>query len=284
MGNYFGNDANSHYSSLQTRVDHRFSQGLQFQADYTFSHAYNYSNDYSDVYAVARKLTYGRDDFNRNHEFILNLVYDLPVGRGKTFAGNASRALDYVIGGWQISNQTNWASGLPWTPSANNCGPLHDTGSCHPNISGSFNVGAGSFDPVNHIVQFFTPVAPMAYPSVSTLTVGQDFCSLKAASSGPFSLPGCGTDGNVGRNTFTGPRHFSSDMSLSKSFKFTERFAGQFRVDAYNVFNHPVYAFSSTQGNTCVDCGGNAGQITDIENNFNGSGMRQLQFGLKLTF
>ncbi|MBV9436993.1 MAG: hypothetical protein JOZ44_13115, partial [Acidobacteria bacterium] len=71
---------------------------------------------------------------------------------------------------------------------------------------------------------------------------------------------------------------------LSKSFKFTERFAGQFRVDAYNVFNHPVYAFSSTQGNTCVDCGGNAGQITDIENNFNGSGMRQLQFGLKLTF
>lgn len=283
MGNFFGNDANSHYNSLQAKVDHRFSQGLQFQADYTFSHAYNYSNDYTDLYATNRNLTYGRDDFNRNHVFLLNVVYDLPFGRGKTFAGNVSRAFDYVIGGWEISNQTNWASGLPWTPSLSSCGDVHDTGSCHPDLKGSFNVGAGSFDPVNHIVQFFTPVAPIPF-NTGALTVGQDTCTLSRPSSGSFSLPACGTDGNLGRNTFTGPRHFSSDAAISKNFKVTERFNAQFRMDAYNVFNHPVYAFSSTQGNTCIDCGGNAGQITDIENNFNGSGMRQLQFGLRLTF
>jgi hypothetical protein len=283
MGNFFGNDANSHYNSLQAKVDHRFSQGLQFQANYTFSHAFNYSNDYTDLYATNRKLTYGRDDFNRNHVFLLNLVYDLPFGRGKTFAGNVSRAFDYVIGGWEISNQTMWASGLPWTPSLSSCGDIHDTGSCHPDLKGSFNVGAGSFDPVNHVVQFFTPVAPIPF-STSSLTVGQDTCAASRPTSGPFSLPACGTDGNVGRNTFTGPRHFSSDAAISKSFKVTERVNAQFRMDAYNVFNHPVYAFSSTQGNTCIDCGGNAGQITDIENNFNGSGMRQLQFGLKVSF
>jgi hypothetical protein len=50
------------------------------------------------------------------------------------------------------------------------------------------------------------------------------------------------------------------------------------------VFNHPVLAIP---GNTCIDCGGDAGRITDIENDASpGSpnGMRQLQFGLRFTF
>jgi outer membrane receptor protein involved in Fe transport len=282
MGNYFGNDASSNYESLQARVDHRFSRGLQFQADYTFSHANNFSADFG-PYAVAPRLTYGPDDFNRNQVFIFNVVYDLPFGRGKMFGSNLGRAAEWIIGGWQLTNTTNWSSGLPFTPSANNCGVIHDTGPCNPDYKGGFSVGAGSFDPVNHVVQYFTPVATLAYPAASTLTVGQDLCASHPTS-GPFSLPACGTDGNVGRNSFHGPRHFGSDMSVAKNFKFSERFNGQFRMNAYNVFNHPVYAFSSTQGNTCIDCGGNAGQITGLENNFNGSGMRQLEFMVKLTF
>jgi hypothetical protein len=76
-------------------------------------------------------------------------------------------------------------------------------------------------------------------------------------------------------------------MALAKTFAITERYKAQFRFDAYNVFNHPVLAFSSTQGNTCVDCGGDSGRITDIENNTSPgspSGMRQLQFGFRFLF
>ena len=141
IGNYFGNDASSNYKSLQARLDHRFSRGLQFQADYTFSHANNFSNDFSGVYAVAPRLSYGPDDFNRNHVFIFNVVYDLPVGKGKMFAGNAGRALDLIIGGWQVSNTSNWASGLPFTPSAGECGLIHDTGPCNPDYKGGFSTG-----------------------------------------------------------------------------------------------------------------------------------------------
>jgi len=282
MGNFFGNDASSNYESFQARVDHRFTHGLQFQADYTFSHANNFSADFG-PYAIAPRLTYGPDDFNRNQVFIFNVVYDLPFGRGKMFAGNVGRAADLIIGGWQVTNTTNWSSGLPFSASAGECGLIHDTGPCNPDYKGGFTTGAGAFDPVNHVVQFFTPVAALAY-AASALTVGTDACTLARPSSGAFSLPACGTDGNVGRNTFHGPRHFSSDMAVAKNFKFTERFNGQFRVNAYNVFNHPIYGFSSTQGNTCVDCGGNAGQITGLESNFNGSGMRQLEFGLKFSF
>src|SRR5690606_18098235 len=37
------------------------------------------------------------------HKFTWNGIYDLPFGRGKRFGGNVSRALDTVIGGWQIA-------------------------------------------------------------------------------------------------------------------------------------------------------------------------------------
>jgi len=106
--------------------------------------------------------------------------------------------------------------------------------------------------------------------------------ATNGASSGPFSRPGIAQFGNVGRNTFTGPNEFLSDLSLLKNFKITERVNGQFRVEAFNVFNHPVLGFNSSQGNHCIDCPtGGAGQITSIEN---GTSPRQLQFGARISF
>ena len=74
-----------------------------------------------------------------------------------------------------------------------------------------------------------------------------------------------------------------------KNFAITERVKAQFRMDAFNVFNHPVLGFNNNQTGTgsCIDCGGTAGQITDIQgDNSPGSptGMRQLQFGVRVIF
>ena len=78
-----------------------------------------------------------------------------------------------------------------------------------------------------------------------------------------------------------GPRLFTSNMSLLKNIGITERVTAQFRVDAFNIFNHPVLGFNSNQGNHCIDCGGDAGKITSLEQD---TTMRQLQFGLRLNF
>jgi hypothetical protein len=221
---------------------------------------------------------------------VINTVYELPIGKGKTFMGDAGRITDLLIGGWQLTNTLNYSGGLPWTPSIGECGQISDAGPCRPNATGTLKTGT-SRDADGNLL-WFTPLAKGALsqsPDVFSATdlTGLDTCTLARPTSGAFSLPACGQIGNVGRNSYRGPHGFYSDFALAKTFNITERYKAQFRFDAYNVFNHPVLAFSSTQGNTCIDCGGDSGRISDIENNNSPgspSGMRQLQFGFRFTF
>jgi hypothetical protein len=282
LSNYYGNDASSNYNAFEIKVDKRWSQGLQLLAHYTYAKAFGYAQD--NYYAVSHVNSWGRVDFNRDHVFVFNPIYELPVGKGKKYMGDASRAMNYLVGGWQISNSTNWSSGLPWTPSIGECGSVTDTGPCRPNIGkGSLHQSVGSLDPVNHTRTFFTPAPALAYPDPNTLPVGTDACSLARPTDGPFTLPNCGLIGNIGRNTYNGPSGFYSDMSLTKSFAITEQFRAKFLVNAFNIFNHPVYAFSQNNGaNGCVDCpGGNNGKITALEG---GTHMRQIEFAVRLEF
>ena len=266
LGNYYGNDAASTYNAFQAKVDKRFARGLQFLAHYTFSHAYNHDSNY---YAIDHRISWGPVDFSRNHVFVLNTVYELPFGKGKTYMGDISSGWNYLVGGWQLSNTTNWSSGLPWTPKFNNCDPEEDVGICRPNKgSGSFHTGVGKLDVATKTITFFTPVPDITDP---------------ANPPGPFADPTKGHLGNIQRNTFHGPSGFYSDLSVSKSFPITERFRAKFVFDAFNVFNHPVYAFSANNGaNNCIDCqGGNNGKITGLEG---GTSMRGLQWALRFDF
>ena len=280
LSNYYGNDASSTYNALEVKVDKRFSNGLQFLSHYTFSKALGYVQD--NYYAVSHPISWGRVDFNRDQVFVVNPIYELPFGKGKKYMGDASKVTNYIVGGWQISNTTNWSSGLPWTPSIGECGSVTDTGPCRPNSTSSkLHTGVGPLDPVNHTRTFFIPVASVFDPN--TVPVGTDVCALQRTASGPFSLPGCGQIGNIGRNTYNGPRGFYSDMSITKSFAITEQVRAKFLMNAFNIFNHPVYAFSSNNGaNGCVDCqGGNNGKITGLEG---GTHMRQLEFAVRFEF
>lgn len=271
QGNYLGNDANSIYHAFQAKVDKRFSHGLQMLSHYTFAHANAYDSNY---FAISHPIAYGPDSQVRTHVWVTEASYELPFGKGKSFAGNSNRMEDLVIGGWQVSGTWNWSGGLPWTPSFANCGNEEDVGVCRPNHgSGSFPLGVGSLQhPAsgNPYRQFFTPVS-----------------DITANSGEAFADPGIAHLGNVKVNSYRGPRAFAADAAIFKNFAVTERVKMQFRMDAFNVFNHPVMGFNSNQGNTCIDCGGNAGQITDIEADASpGSttGMRQLEFALRLMF
>jgi hypothetical protein len=289
---YFGNDADNKYNALQVKAEKRTSYGLEFLAHYTYSHAFAYDSTYFDV---DKKVAYGPNPFNRKSVFVGNIIYELPVGRGKHFLSDANRWLDYAVGGWQITNTTTWGSGLPFTPSLQNCGQISDAGPCRPNVVPGQHLHTGiTHAPcpsgTGNCTYWFTPVATLsqALPNIplspTDITGTDDQCATARPTSGPFSLPACGQIGNVGFDSYWGPHAFYDDAAISKSFTITERIKAQFRMDVFNLFNHPVLNFP---GNTCVDCGGSAGQITDIEaDSAPGSpvGMRQLQFGVRITF
>lgn len=278
---YYGNDADNKYNALQLQAEKRVSHGLQFIAHYTFSHAFAYNDNY---FSVNKKFAWGPNQYNRNQVFVVNAIYELPIGKGKTYMSNAGRATNFLVGGWQISNTLTYGTGLPWTPSIGECSTISDAGPCRPNNASTAKLATGVTH-ANGATYWFTPVAALSYGSaISSANVGADSCTFARPVSGPFALPGCGQIGNVGYDSYRGPHAFYDDMSLLKNFTITERVTAQFRFDAYNVFNHPVLA---VPGNTCVDCGGSAGQITDIEaDSAPGApiGMRQLQFGFRVVF
>jgi len=128
--------------------------------------------------------------------------------------------------------------------------------------SSSLVTGAGPLDPFTHEVSFFTPVN-----GGNPLDNGQI--------SGGWQRPLKGQFGNAGRNSMRGPRLFTSDMSLLKNIPLSERVKAQFRVDASNVFNHPVLGLP----NGAIDCCN--GAIRGLQF---GTNMRQMQFAVRFTF
>lgn len=86
------------------------------------------------------------------------------------------------------------------------------------------------------------------------------------------------TIGNVGRNGYTGPGYFNTDLSLQKNVPIHESITGQFRVDAYNAFNHinPGNPGTTNVGSDAVI---SAEPALGIYTN-----PRQLQFSLRVQF
>jgi hypothetical protein len=256
---YFGNLASSNYNSLQVTVDKRFAQGLQFQSSYTWSKALNYDQDY---YAI--QPHYGLVDFNRKHVLIVSGVYQLPFGHGQRYLSNSSRLVDYIVGGYQFSPTINWSSGLPFSMSYTSCSSDIDAGPCWAAKTGTTTT---------HVSGLQTPATSSPFvnffaTSPVPLANGQSFNG--------FTRPAPETFGS--RNSMYGPHYTNVDLSAAKNFRITERLNGQFRAEIFNLFNHPQLGLP----NGCIDCGGNAGQITSLQSNI--AQMRNIQFGLRFDF
>jgi len=256
--NWFSEGISS-YHGLEADVNRRLGHGLQFRGVYTFSKTLDDGDNMNTSVAtnspafVANPLQpradYGRASFDVRNSAVINATYDLPFG-----AGDTSRAHPWVerlIGRWQLSGIQTLQSGLPFT-SQLSYNPSNDGDtrnpvrpSWNPNFTGRVILGGPN--------QYFNPNA--------------------------FIQPLPGTYGNVGRNVLQGPSLVETDLSLAKTFAFSERLNLQFRSELFNISNHtnfnvpnPVVFASATGGPSPT-----AGVITATTTT-----SRQIQFGLKL--
>jgi hypothetical protein len=249
----FCNEGNNHYNALQTKAEKRFSHGVSVLGHYTFSHAKNNDGPY---FLWDHNLFYGRPDWQRNHTIVAVTIYELPFGRGKQFLHDISKPVDYLIGGWQLSNATTWMSGQGFNVSYANCTSDNDVGVCMPDLVGSTTPSHRTQN------QWYIPASTVL--------------SANGQTSGPWGRPQAGTFGNAGRNPLIGPRWFDSDLSVFKNIPIREQIHAQFRAEIYNVFNHANLGNPSG----CVDCG-SGGVITNLASN---ATMRRMQFALRVEF
>jgi hypothetical protein len=240
--NMVSSDANSSYHSLQLGLQKRFSKGYMFNVNYTFSRAVDTFSD-EGLFQVEHDQTQpllnrGLSDFHRKHRLILSWTWELPL-KGNRF-----------VEGWQVSGIGTLQSGRPFTViDGDFSGFLFDSQNPRPNLApGATHEDQTTDGPMSSRIDAY--LNPAAFQSS-----GAQF-------------------GNLGRNTVIGPSQRRLDVSVSKMTRLMKGRSLEFRVEAYNVTNTPV--FRNPVRNIAA---ANFGQITRTR-----GGPRVIQLGLKLRF
>jgi Carboxypeptidase regulatory-like domain len=255
------NEANSHYNALQVDLNSQIGRDLSLRAFYTYSRTIdpvngstasttggtgggdlqNVSNPY-----LGWRYDIGPSGFDRTHNAVVNFIYDIPL-----FRNSSSHLLKTVVGGWEVSGIITAESGLPFNVGLTG----GQGGNALPNATNRPNL-----------------IGALSYPNAVSPTGQQVIQYLSPAS---FAKPTLGDFGNLGHNAVRGPGRDNWNLSLFKSFVFSETRGSrlEFRAETFNTWNH-------TQFNT-------------VSNNFGASDFGQfktafdpriLQLALKLYF
>jgi hypothetical protein len=290
----------AHYHALQTLLRSRI-KGAQLNLTYTYSHSIgNVPLDESNGTANYQTLTYagnpsldkGNTQINRPHMFVANVIVPFPELQGQ------NAWLRGVAGGWQVGAITMAQSGpstTVFTPALSENTALLAGGATTTlnSLYGTGNAGP-PWAPGSNRRPFITG---------SSCTAGRSGPNIYNPDA--FTAVGhyIGTLGNEPTGYCAGPRFVNTDLSVQKTWKVSEKVNLQFRIDAFNLFNHPNFAPNANGSPIgAVNCGPAVGGVyqpcsptnnlitlqqpgaslaaTGIVNNND----REIQYGLRVTF
>jgi Carboxypeptidase regulatory-like domain/TonB-dependent Receptor Plug Domain len=296
----------SYFNALELQLAKRMSHGFQVQGTFTWGKTMDtssatvagdaFGNSISSLNWFDMKLTRGLADYNVGRTFVVNGTWDMPSP--KSWTGPAH----WLANGWELGIIFTASDGVPFTPTYGTgndpANTLSSDDFAFPNrLSGpGCGTAVNPGNPINYIRTqcFQLPTAPdLAFwnanctPHSSTSATGAPLPPLTC-----FNLRG-----NSGRNSLIGPGIASLDFSVFKNIpikRISEAFNLQFRVEMFNIINHPNFAPPGPgDGNTDIytadgspltngvqySAGTTAGQLvrTTIPE-------RQIQFALKATF
>jgi hypothetical protein len=216
LGPNFGSDTlettigNSMYNSLQVTL-RRSSGPLQLLAAYTFSKSLDQSSSLGEeVNPLNPSLSRALSAFDIRHNFVVSYSYQLPLER---FLRAKSRWTE----GWELSGITRFSSGLPVT--LINYGDNSLLGA-EPNGINNYGIDE---------------------PDVAAGPLNLNRNPRNGAAyfnAGLFSENALGTPGNASRRYFHGPGMENFDIALLKNLRLAESKSLQFRIEAFNIFNH----------------------------------------------
>ena len=305
------NDARSNYDSVQTTLTQRLSHGLDLTAGYTYGHGLDNGSENRGVppqNSLNPGAEYSSSDFDVRHRFTLTAGYQIPGKKG----------FGQLLQGWKLNTILTIQSAQPWTiqDTSDNFSGTNEfterwdffgnpsdfkvTASSLPFCSG-FGTAAGvtctSSSGISGIASTYSSSQTASFaqacqavaPDPTTLdTVG---CYVSPNGRSVMVPPVSGTFGTMGRNIFRDTGFKNVDFSVFKNFTFKERYNATFRVEFFNLFNHPDLANPWTFGTggdpSAHSTFGCACATPDVAagNAIVGSGSsRDIQLGFKLTF
>jgi hypothetical protein len=251
-----GTEANGdqEYNALQASLRKRWSNGFLYQAAYTYSKGMSDSLGFYGSGGLTgpqsaywqnlrdKRAEWGPTFFDQAHMFVTNYIYELPFGRGRAFGGAWNPVVNAILGGWQTSGILTFKSGFPWTING-------------PDRSGTVSRGFR---------------ADRVGDGKGPKETGPGVYWLDRSA---FRDPATGTFGNSGVGVVRGPGYGTFDVGLEKSFPVREGHRLQFRAEAFNLTNTPIF----NGGNRNVTSPA-FGEITTSQ------GERSIQFGLRYEF
>lgn len=204
------NSATSDYDALQIKFQRRLARGLQVLASYALAHAIdvasNDSGSFNTPPEISTRLDRGNADFDIRHAVTLAASYDLP-------SPGQSAVLRRTLGDWSLDTLLTARSATP----VNVTGPF-------------FLVGSAEFN-----------ARPDIVPGVSFYLRGPQYPGDEAFNAAAFATPPDGTQGDLGRNVLRGFGAWQQDFAIRRQFRIADRMNLQFRMECFNVFNHPNF-------------------------------------------
>ncbi len=214
--------ANANYNALELTLNHR-THGLDLLASYTFAKSIDQSAGLPEpVNPIDPALSRGLSAYDMRRNFVASFNYAVPA-----FA--SSGWLHAVASGWGVAGIARFTSGFPVTLYNNN-----DTSLLGTIPNGINNNGVD------------TPEWSGEALHLNTNPRG----GAAVFDASQFTLPALGTQGNARRRFFSGPGMEGLDGTLSRDFLVSENRALEFRIEAFNVFNHAqFFGAGAVEGN-----------------------------------
>jgi hypothetical protein len=248
--NYVVSGATSNYQSMQVKFQRSIPHGLHSLVSYAWSHSLDYGSN-----NAALPLTYGNSDFDVRHNLQGGVSWDLPKYRGNP-------TVSTLLNDWSTDQRVMLRTAFPITLQGN----LVTDPVTGNNYYGNLNL---------------IPGAPL-------YLYGSQYPGGKAINPGAFGYPSDpNSKGNAPRNFVRGFGEAQWNAALRREFRIHEDLTAQFRVEAFNILNHPNFGYVDPTRSDAQ-----FGLATSMLNQSLGSmsalyqqgGPRSMQFALKLTF
>jgi hypothetical protein len=217
--------ARSWYHAGTLSIRERLGKSLTFDFNYTLSHSLDDASGlqtgtgFGALFIenpIDQRQSYASSDFDVRHIINVNAIWGMPFGRGQKFFGNANKAVDAILGGWQLSGVYRWNSGFPESA------PFDDA-----RWATNWNAQSNAIRvlPIQSCPDRGGTAGPKLFGCDPT-AIYQSFRNARPGESGD-------------RNVFRDPGYVALDLGLTKSFKlpWSEKQRLELKFEAFNVTN-----------------------------------------------